>query len=259
MIVVDIPVTQRVKVHKCPNCGHEHWRSTESQHLFCDSPERVCPICGTHFIDKNLYCEWDNMTKAQKRYYIHWHGEPHRIFLVVFMVFTFMMSIALIASFFGSREIIMIILGSIALIGSGVLGYFAFNKYHLIKNCARDPDVKASILATRGFVPEDNVKIKNKKKEKKDSKVVDFPNTRLKSNVPVLKRKIDKKIELLKNKKLSQEQFSLIQEIFLTYNDKFLEEFDFKAASLNDELELFNYISGVINQMEHYLQELNKI
>ena len=56
-----------VKTHSCPKCHTVYW-SNKNTLLYLDSPFRTCPVCGTKFVDKDLYKEWKCMTAKQKSF-----------------------------------------------------------------------------------------------------------------------------------------------------------------------------------------------
>ena len=255
-MIVEVPT--KVTSHECPHCHHEYWSSREACHFYCDTPYRRCNFCGGEFVDKKLYCEWSNMTRRQKRYWLHWHGRPWRIMMAIFGLVLSILVISLtIGSFvsLGKGEDNSIWMLSLALLpGPVVLFVFAFKNFHFIWNYKKDEAVRESLARTGDFSAFDFTSKEPKHKEEKGDSLEDCLK-RIEKQHSILFSKIEK----LKRKKLSEQDVLFIQNLIVKYDDSFIDRIIYKASNANKDKTIFSELKQVLEELESENVKLKKI
>jgi len=263
MIVVDVPT--KVKVHKCPHCGHEYWNSRKNQHLFCDSPRRICNHCQKEFIDKDLYVEWSKMTDKQKRFFIHWNGESHRILLAVYAWFCFPFALLTPIGFIlsviegGDAAIVLGIMTVISVTLFIVFYKIAYKKFHFMKNYLKVPEIVESLKRTGDYdfslyeqKPLDENVIDPNQSNSDDSKLL----SEIEKKYFLIQKQISR---LKKMKDIDSNNFAFIQETIFKYNSSYFQELSNKAKNMNDVIEKKNFLLNIINELDSDLDKQKKI
>lgn len=264
-MIIDVPISVKVKVHKCPHCGWEYWRSSESQHLFCDTPYRKCSMCCKEFTDKDLYVEWVDMTDKQKRKFIHWNGESHRIVLACFgwfcAFFVPLFTIAFIFALIEGNEMAVGfgILSTMAIAFSLLFLFSAYKKYHLMKNYFKVDEIVYSLKRTGDY---DSILDKLNKNNQIDKNIFEAqPFNDNSEEIFLLIKSRHKSIQKLllslkKKKRITSDQFPFIQEIILKYDSHFLLEVETKYNSISDICEKNNFLRNTLYDLECDLKKL---
>ena len=163
-----------IRTHSCPHCNHVYW-SNRSQLLICGNPNRVCPKCGGHFVDNDLYVEWDDMTKKQKKFWIHWHGSDSRklanVFAWIMSPYAFALALSTIILWAGGDggdsdlRLGITIAASIVVPLFVFLMWYSHRYYHFMKNYLKDKSVRESLERTRGYNFNEDIVVDTQKGE----------------------------------------------------------------------------------------------
>ena len=248
-MIVEVPV--KVQSRECPYCHTEYWNSRENCHLFCDSSIRRCYFCGREFLDKTLFIEWKDMTKRQKRYWLHWHGCPHRIMLFIFGILTSLLTISLVVGFFsmlsrGDNNSVGVGLAAGLIIPGPIACFiFAFKDFHFMWNYKKDKAVRESLERTGDETPS-SFDFTSKDKPTTESNDDKTSGDYLKL-IEKLHSKLFSKINNLKNKKMDETSIHTIQDLIIRYDDGFLKRVRFIANQNSNTSELESILKNLEN------------